>query len=126
MDNKLIIKLETVENGDLEMISMITKLLEDYFYNFVSFDQKVEISKEEDQYFYIAILNRKTGEEEGVIVVSSSNGKPWILWEDHETGFSTTMSTISFNESKDFQLQLEENFLKLLRKFNYYKKDLFM
>lgn len=110
--DKFLIKLNTVEDGDLEMIGMITKVLEDYFYNFVSFDQKVEICKEE-QYFVLQILNKESGEQDGAILFNPGDGleKPSIFW-DYEIGFH-----IYFEKERSFESQLEENFLKALRKF---------
>lgn len=119
-NNKVTINLETVEDGDFETISMITKVLEDYFYNFVSFDQKLKISKEEDRYFCLCLLNRKSGEPEGIIILNQGDGleRPWLSWDDDQTGFS---SKIQFDKSKDFRLEFKEKFLELLRKFNEYK-----
>lgn len=115
--DKITIKLNTVEDGDLEMISMIAKLLEDYFYNFVSFDQIIEISKEESD-FLIQIFNEFGDREKlGTISITSKEYvwkiRPYVFWdfEISETAY------LENEDEEDFNLQLRSSFLKLLRKF---------
>lgn len=119
--DKSTIKLNTVEDGDFEMISMITKILEDYFYDFVLSNQFIEISKEESG-FIIQIYNKFGENKIGEILFTNQKDswktRPFIFW-DFEIS-----ETAYLEDEEDFYLQMRMSFLKLLRKFKSHREDL--